>query len=109
MRILALSACISIFRAASACSEKGVRLAQKKQVGPWVLGWPKRSKLAHAFQWEYSHKRLKASFSLVPAAPRAPAGSGWLGWSTARLPGRAQAAAAWAASQAAHGRRLAGG
>jgi hypothetical protein len=24
-----------------------------------VLGWPKRRKLAHAFLWEYSYKRLK--------------------------------------------------
>jgi hypothetical protein len=24
-----------------------------------VLGWPKRCKLAHAFLWEYSYKRLK--------------------------------------------------
>jgi hypothetical protein len=24
-----------------------------------VLGWPKRCKLAHAFLWEYSCKRLK--------------------------------------------------
>jgi hypothetical protein len=24
-----------------------------------VLGWPKRCKLAHAFRWEYSYKRLK--------------------------------------------------
>ena len=24
-----------------------------------VLGWPKICKLAHAFLWEYSHKRLK--------------------------------------------------
>jgi hypothetical protein len=24
-----------------------------------VLGWPKRRKLAHAFLWEYSYKRLQ--------------------------------------------------
>ena len=24
-----------------------------------MLGWPKRCKLAHAFLWEYSYKRLK--------------------------------------------------
>jgi hypothetical protein len=24
-----------------------------------VLGWPKRCKLAHAFLWEYSYKKLK--------------------------------------------------
>jgi hypothetical protein len=24
-----------------------------------VLGWPKRCKLAHAFLWEHSYKRLK--------------------------------------------------
>jgi hypothetical protein len=24
-----------------------------------VLGWPKRSQLAHAFLWEYSDERLK--------------------------------------------------
>ena len=24
-----------------------------------VLGWPKRCQLAHAFQWEYNHQRLK--------------------------------------------------
>ena len=33
-------------RAANACTRK-------------ALGWPKRSKLAHAFMWEYSYKRLK--------------------------------------------------
>jgi hypothetical protein len=33
--------------------EKRVALARK------VLGWPKRCKLAHAFLWEYSCKRLK--------------------------------------------------
>ena len=24
-----------------------------------MLGWPKRSKLAHAFLWEHSYKRLE--------------------------------------------------
>ena len=24
-----------------------------------MLGWPKRHKLAHAFMWEHSYKRLK--------------------------------------------------
>ena len=24
-----------------------------------MLGWPKRSKLAHAFRWKHSYKRLK--------------------------------------------------
>jgi hypothetical protein len=32
----------------------GGRLAASK-----VLSWPKRCKLAHAFQWECSYKRLK--------------------------------------------------
>jgi hypothetical protein len=34
-------------KAAAYCSEEG------------VTGWPKRSKLAQAFLWEYSDKRLK--------------------------------------------------
>ena len=35
-------------------SEVVVRLAARK-----ALGWPKRCKLAHAFLWEFSWKRLK--------------------------------------------------
>ena len=37
-------------------------LIEKSSVSPSVskvLGWPKRRKLAHAFLWEYSYKRLK--------------------------------------------------
>ena len=30
-----------------------------------VLGWPERCKLAHAFLWEYSYKRLKLAQLLV--------------------------------------------
>jgi hypothetical protein len=29
-----------------------------------VLGWPRRCKLAHAFRWEYSYKRLKLAHRL---------------------------------------------
>jgi hypothetical protein len=40
-------------RPSAACAGWGQAGARK------VLDWPRRCKLAHAFQWEYSHKRLK--------------------------------------------------
>jgi hypothetical protein len=37
-----------------------------------LLGWPKRSKLAHAFLWEYRYKRLKLPNFWVGFSPEAP-------------------------------------
>ena len=36
-----------------------VLLARDELIARNVLGWPKICKLAHAFLWEYSYKRLK--------------------------------------------------
>jgi hypothetical protein len=67
MLVLLASAC---FKAIDVVE---VRAARK------LIGWPKLCKLAHAFRWEYSCKRLRlarllanfASFSLTgPAGPR---------------------------------------
>ena len=35
------------------------RARQREPAARKVSGWPKRCKLAHAFLWEYSYKRLK--------------------------------------------------
>jgi hypothetical protein len=41
-----------------------------------VLGWPKRSKLAHAFRWEYSYERLKLAQLLGQLGDFLTGGSG---------------------------------
>jgi hypothetical protein len=41
----------------AACEQRRVLLADSEK--RLVLGWPKRSKLAHAFRWEYSYEMLK--------------------------------------------------
>ena len=43
----------------------GVRLKVAILRARKVLGWPKRCKLAHAFLWEHSYKRLKLQAQLL--------------------------------------------
>jgi hypothetical protein len=42
--------------------------ADSSPIARKVLGWPKRCKLAHAFLWEFSYKRLKLAQPLCQLA-----------------------------------------
>ena len=44
--------------AAAEVARAAARRALKREKG-LVLGWPKRSKFAHAVRWEYCYERLK--------------------------------------------------